>query len=326
MLAETSPQPPLVEVAAAVLRDAQGRLLLSQRPEGKHLAGLWEFPGGKRESGESIHDALARELREELGIEVAESKPLLSLTHHYPEKSVRLLIRTVDQFLGTARGCEGQRVGWFDLAAARSLPMPAADRPILNLLSLDPRLLIVSGHTSASLEPIVNEWQRCLDAGFRLLLLRPQGLNETEFEDLAKQCGHRAQKAGARWLLEGRPGQVQALGADGVHLSPDDYTQYKERPIAADQILAVSCRDQEDLQRAACADADIAYLMPKKFGSADLVGSEPDWRGFEKCVIASPIPLLVCVDSPDDLSRARELGAFGVVLAHKPTRREAEAR
>src|SRR6056297_746931 len=172
MPGEPSSQRPIIEVAAAVIRDSKGRLLLSQRPEGKHLAGLWEFPGGKRESGESAHAALARELDEELGIEVADSRPLLSLTHHYPEKSVRLLIRTVDDFSGSAVGREGQRIDWFDPAAARELSMPAADRPILQLLQLDPRLAMIPMPTPATpidflLDSLIADWQARLDAGFR---------------------------------------------------------------------------------------------------------------------------------------------------------------
>lgn len=128
----------LLEVAAAVIRDRRGQILLAQRLAGKHLAGLWEFPGGKLEPGESAHEALARELNEELGIDIDNSESLLSLIHHYPEKSVRLHIRTVASWRGKATGREGQAIDWFSLAQARELPMPEANRPILQLLDADP--------------------------------------------------------------------------------------------------------------------------------------------------------------------------------------------
>lgn len=307
---EASSQRPIIEVAAAVIRDHQGRLLLSQRPEGKHLAGLWEFPGGKCEPGESAHAALARELHEELGIEVTGSRPLLSLTHHYPEKSVRLLIRSVDDFHGSAVGREGQRVDWFEPAAARALSMPAADRPILQLLSLDPRLVMIPGPlVPVSTDSIIAAWQAALDAGFRLLCLPCEGLEGEHLESLARRCAALSRQAGARWLIDGRPVLVQALGADGVHLGSGRLERYHHRPVDSGQILAVSCSDDHALAQAARLEADFACLAPRRQDSAI------DWPDFAARVAASPLPVVALGVGPSDLDHARELGAFGVAFS-----------
>src|SRR6056297_3773949 len=90
-----------IEVAAAVLRDGEGRVLVSRRLAGRHLAGLWEFPGGKIESDEAPEAALARELEEELGIVAGPSRPLVALRHEYPEKIVRLRLYEVHSFSGS---------------------------------------------------------------------------------------------------------------------------------------------------------------------------------------------------------------------------------
>ena len=92
-----------IEVAVGILEDAQGRVLIAQRPIGKAYAGYWEFPGGKIESGETVERALARELHEELGVQVQVCEPLLTLVHRYPEYTVRLQIRRVRGFSGEAR-------------------------------------------------------------------------------------------------------------------------------------------------------------------------------------------------------------------------------
>ena len=101
-----------VEVVAGVITDARGRILLARRTEGRDLAGLWEFPGGKREPDESAEAALARELREELGIEVDIGEPLIAVPQRYPHKRLRLDVRHIRAWRGSARGHEGQALAW----------------------------------------------------------------------------------------------------------------------------------------------------------------------------------------------------------------------
>ena len=97
----------MIEVAAGILMDARGRVLLMQRLPGKHLAGLWEFPGGKVEPGETVAQALVRELDEELGVEVLGGAPMISIPWHYPEKSVRLHALRITAWNGEPRAREG---------------------------------------------------------------------------------------------------------------------------------------------------------------------------------------------------------------------------
>jgi len=125
---------PTIRVVAAVLRDAHGRVLISQRPEGKPYAGLWEFPGGKVEPGEAIETALRRELREELGIEVTSCQPLLTLWHDYPERQVELCVWTVGHYAGDAQGLEGQALRWLAVPELRSIELLPADLPIIEQL------------------------------------------------------------------------------------------------------------------------------------------------------------------------------------------------
>jgi len=113
----TQDQRPVTEVAAGILLDTQGRYLLGQRPEGKPYTGYWEVPGGKIEKGESVFEALKRELQEELGIEIDSSQELTVLEHDYPHAYVRLHVSVIRQWSGTPVGCEGQALSWELLAA-----------------------------------------------------------------------------------------------------------------------------------------------------------------------------------------------------------------
>jgi 8-oxo-dGTP diphosphatase len=103
---------PTTEVAVGILIKDDGSYLLGQRPEGKPYAGYWEFPGGKLEAGESVFQALFRELKEELGIEIASSEPWQVIEHDYPHAYVRLHLHKVKQWSGAPQGLEGQSLAW----------------------------------------------------------------------------------------------------------------------------------------------------------------------------------------------------------------------
>jgi 8-oxo-dGTP diphosphatase len=127
---------PVVLVAAVVLVDADGRVLLAQRPQGKAMAGLWEFPGGKVDPGETPEAALIRELAEELGIDVAASclAPFTFASHAYPDFHLLMLLYVCRKWAGIPTPREGQHLRWVRSARLADYPMPPADKPLLALL------------------------------------------------------------------------------------------------------------------------------------------------------------------------------------------------
>ena len=120
-------------VSAVALIDADGRVLMVKRPEGKSLAGLWEFPGGKVEAGERPEVALIRELKEELGIDVTESclAPLTFASHAYENFHLLMPLYVCRRWKGIAQGMEGQELKWAYAKDLRDLPMPPADIPLI---------------------------------------------------------------------------------------------------------------------------------------------------------------------------------------------------
>lgn len=126
----------VVLVAAVALVDPDGRVLLAQRPEGKSLAGLWEFPGGKVEPGESPETALIRELQEELGIETKSSclAPLTFASHGYDDFHLLMPLFVCRRWEGIAHGREGQALAWVPPDRLRDYPMPPADLPLIPIL------------------------------------------------------------------------------------------------------------------------------------------------------------------------------------------------
>jgi 8-oxo-dGTP diphosphatase len=126
----------LLTVAACALVDADGRVLLAQRPAGKPMAGLWEFPGGKVEAGERPEQTLIRELKEELGILVNEAclAPLTFASHAYPDFHLLMPLFVCRRWEGTPMALEGQQLAWVRVNRLRDYPMPPADEPLVSHL------------------------------------------------------------------------------------------------------------------------------------------------------------------------------------------------
>jgi len=302
-----------IEVAAAVLRDDEGRVLVSRRPAGRHLAGMWEFPGGKIEPGEAPEAALARELEEELGIETGPSRPLVAVRHEYPEKIVRLCLYEVHSFSGTPHGAEGQDVRWVALADLGELEMPAADRPLLRLLNLD-------GHYSISPSPgsfdsadrFVDAWRASLEAGYRLLRLRPAA-GERVDPDLIDRIDAMTREFGARWIASGELEQCFGWPAHGIHLDTRQLMTLDKRPLPEDRLVIASCHDLEEIHIADSLGVDLVTLSPVMPTRSHPDASPMGWYDFERVVRRAPLPVMALGGMrPEDWGRARSIGAFGI--------------
>jgi 8-oxo-dGTP diphosphatase len=124
----------LIHVAAGVIKNSAGKILIAKRLDHLHQGGLWEFPGGKLEKSEAVFTALKRELHEELGIHVLTAEPLLSIKHDYSDKSVLLDVWTVTSFNGDAQGKEGQIIKWIELSELDEYQFPEANLPVVTRL------------------------------------------------------------------------------------------------------------------------------------------------------------------------------------------------
>ncbi|MCX2800635.1 8-oxo-dGTP diphosphatase MutT [Microbulbifer thermotolerans] len=124
----------VVHVAVGVVRRKDGKILIARRPEHLHMGGRWEFPGGKVEAGETVQQALTRELREEVAIEVTGLRPLTKIRHTYAEKTVLLDTWWVTEFRGEAKGLEGQQTTWVEVVDLNSYQFPDANQGIIQAI------------------------------------------------------------------------------------------------------------------------------------------------------------------------------------------------
>lgn len=297
-----------IEVAAGVLRDPRGRVLLMQRLPGKHLAGLWEFPGGKLEPGETVERALARELREELGIEASAFAPLISLPWRYPEKSVRLHALRVAGWRGEPHAREGHPLRWLPVEEMDPAQMPAADRPIVAALRLPAHYVITPGDFDFS------RAGACMQAAgtSSLLQLRLQHCDRTGVRACAIDFLARMPEWKGRLLINQDIELARELGV-GVHLRAGQLRQLHERPLPEGQWVGASCHDADELERAALIGADFATLSPVRATASHPGASPLGWERFAELVREARLPVYALGGAgPEDLDRARASGAQGV--------------
>src|SRR5690606_19537511 len=152
-----------VQVVAAVITDPRGRVLLARRTAGRDLAGLWEFPGGKREPGESPEAALVRELQEELGIDACIGERVIVVPQCSPDRWLTLDVRRVTRWSGIVRGRERQALAWVPPGALAGYAMPPADIPVVAALMQPDRYAISAGLGPAPGVDAIDAWLAALD-------------------------------------------------------------------------------------------------------------------------------------------------------------------
>ena len=305
--------PTRIHVVAGVLRDDSGRVLVAQRPAGKHLAGLWEFPGGKVDPGEQRTDALRRELHEELGIDIGRVQPLIRVPHRYPELHVDLDVFTVDEWQGDIHAGEGQALAWHSLEQLQQLPMPAADRPVLDALRLPPHYAITPRHDSAAVDALLNAARRRLQGGLRLLQLRQPHWPQAILANAAQRLQMLCREHGAVLMMNRHWHLVGELGLDGAHLPAAVAAQLESRPLAEDRWLAVSCHDEAELAQAVRIGADFVTLSPVQATASHPGQPGLGWGAFARLAADCPLPVYALGGlTPADLAQAREMGGQGI--------------
>jgi 8-oxo-dGTP diphosphatase len=286
----------VIEVAAAVIERPDGAFLLAQRPAGKVYAGYWEFPGGKIEPGEPAARALARELHEELGLDIGEAFPWITRVYTYPHGTVRLQFFRVFEWRGEPHPKEDQAIAWQASGAPRVAPMLPANAPVLAALAL-PAEYAVTDARRFGLAHI----EKRLRAGLKLLQVREPELEDREA--FTRQVIELAHRHGCKVMVK-----EPFPGADGVHFTASQLLQLKEKP--GEGMVAASCHTRAELERAMRLELDFAVLGPVRDKPPAL-----GWERFGEIARFSSIPVYAIGGmARADLRGARRAGAHGVAM------------
>lgn len=295
----------MVEVAAAVIERADGSFLLAQRPAGKVYAGWWEFPGGKVEPGEPAVRALARELHEELGIDVRTAYPWLTRMHVYEHATVRLNFFRVVEWSGEPRGRERQAFVWQRPDAPMAEPMLPANAPVLSALAL-PQEYAVTDAEHLGREFILARLAARLKEGLGLIQVRDRNLPDRE--RFARDVVQLARPFGAKVLVNGGP----PVG-DGIHYPSRQLMSLEKKAPAG--LAGASCHTRAELERAMALDLDFAVLGPVQPTASHPGAPTLGWDGFAAMVSGASIPVYAIggLRRPD-LPVARRAGAHGLAM------------
>jgi len=301
-----------IHVVAGVIRDARGRILLARRTAGRDLAGLWEFPGGKVEPGESPEAALVRELREELGIEAEVGDELIRVPQQYPHKRLVLDVRQVD-YRGTPKGLDGQALVWAPPHKLASYPMPPADRPVV-AARLQPDCYLVTPAPVGDGKAWLAALAQSLEQGVRRVQLRAPGLEAARWERLAARAADLCRAADAEVLVNGDAGLAKRLGI-GLHLRAAQLRGRDSSDAAEAQgcLLAASCHGVDELLRAQALGCDFAVLGPVLPTPTHPQASGIGWQAFAAMreQVSLPIHAIGGLGT-GDIATARAHGAQGI--------------
>ncbi|MCW9012705.1 MAG: Nudix family hydrolase [Gammaproteobacteria bacterium] len=301
-----------IHVAVAAIVNSKNEVLVALRPDHVHQGGLWEFPGGKVEPGETVLQALGREIKEELDIRIDNKSPLIQIRHHYVDKSVLLDVWLVHSYSGQARGMEGQPVSWLSIAELDASKFPEANMAIISALKL-PDHYMISGKFD-NYDDFKNKLVAALNKGNKIVQLRCKQISDAEeYLKVAKIAEKICKQYDTILLLNTTVDVFNGSDADGLHLNSQALFEFNKRPVGDNKLLSVSCHNIEEIQHAEKLGADILLLSPVRETSSHPGVPGIGWEKFSQLVAQVNMPVYALGGmKAADLADAKESGAQGV--------------
>ncbi len=301
----------IIDVALAVIKDEQGRYLVAQRPAATDHAGYWEFPGGKREAGESRLQALSRECSEELGIKVQHARPLFRWVYAYGDRHVRLDAWLISGYSGEAHGAEGQQVRWLSLGEFSDYRFLEANKVLMKVLAL-PEYYVITPEIKLT-EGFYSQLDNLFLQNVSLLQFRAKNLSLAEYKTHASKLIRYSANHDVTLMLNAEPAWCVALDNVGLHLTSQRLMQLGQRPITDNQWLSASCHNAEQLRQAERIACDFVVLSPVLSTQSHAYSTALGWQALERLVFNTNIPVYALGGmTKAHLDQAQQLGCQGI--------------
>lgn len=304
----------IVDVAAAVLLRNNGKeYLLAQRPEGKVYAGYWEFPGGKLEQGETVIEALKRELQEELGITIEKATPWFKRVFTYPHAKVRLHFWRVTAWQGEITPHEHPAFEWLRIGARKRVdPVLPANGPVLKALTL-PNVMAITNMSENGEDTELSRIENAVSRGIRLFQIRDKCLPPIERAWFAQAAREMVRHSGSLLFVNDDEGLARSIGAHGLHLTAKNLHRCWLRPEL--EWSGASCHSEEEIERAAKLDLDYIVISPVLPTLSHPGLPSLGWERFAELAAQSPLPVFALGGMRMDLlEEAQQHGAHGIAL------------
>ena len=301
-----------IHVAVAVVRNPQGQVFITQRPKHVHQGGLWEFPGGKVEEGESLLGALRREIKEEIDIAILDAQPLIKIRHQYSDKKVVLDVWEVLRYTGEPHGKEGQPARWMDSGLLNTLAFPAANRAIIAAVQL-PSVFLVTPEPEEDKNQFLKSLRQSVKGGVRWVQLRAKTLSSSAYNLLAREvCGVCAAEQ-ATVMLNTDVDTVKALGAGGLHVTTTQLLKLSQRPVSQEIWFSASCHNQNEVEHANSIGVDFIFVGSVKETSSHPNTAALGWQAFSQLAEIAVMPVYAIGGmTPKDIRQCRKLGGQGI--------------
>lgn len=285
----------IVHVAVAVIVNENNEVCISLRHKDAHQGGLWEFPGGKIESHETLEQALLREIKEELNLDIKKFRPLIQITHNYADKTVCLHVCSILSFQGQAAGLEGQQVKWVPVSQLHAYDFPEANMPVVKSLQLPDKYLI-TGKFSDN-DDFIEKLKKALNNDIKLVQLRLKNdslKDLTQAQALVEQASRLCKQAGAKLMLNLSEDWLNVIDLsviefDGFHADSKTLKTLSTRPKAT--LFSASCHNAEEILKAEQLKSDFIVLSPVQKTASHPEMQAIGWQQFSSMIENISIPV-----------------------------------
>lgn len=297
-----------------VLSKDRMQVLLTKRPNNVHQGGRWEFPGGKKQNNESTDEALIREMKEEINIDVINNRRIKRFIYNYADRNLEIDARIIEKWSGDIRSRESREIKWVDLKELEKVNFPPANKEIIRAVQL-PDTYCITPNLNRYDHRFIERIENIIKTGIRLIRFRSTNLAGNKRYDYAGQILEKCRRYGCLFIYDGTPEEVVELGADGLHMDSVGLLRTEARPLGKHLYVAVSCHNETEIRKASSIDADFCLLAPVK-DTPSHPNSEPlGWTGFSRLARLSNIPVYALGGMrAEDLDDARLHNAHGLAM------------
>lgn len=280
----------IIHVVIGIIKNSKNEVLVSKRRSNAHLGGLLEFPGGKVNSGENNADALKREMREELNVQLHNFSPLIQVPYTYSDRNVLLDVFTINEYSGTIIPNESQKIYWKKISTLNCGKFPSANHGVIRALQL-PKLISVTPDYSKNSDNFIRYFEKTVaNKDVFIIQLRLHDLGKSEYIELAKKCFALCEQHHTKLVLNQDVSNLNSFSASGLHLTSKRLLATSNRPLCDDYLVSASCHNEDEIHHASKLKLDYILLGPvleKDSNLNDVLG----WERFKRLSQKSEIPV-----------------------------------